>query len=107
MNCQQCDDFENETKALMTKMFGNDEISFMVVLLAKNIVTDLANMKRPGVKDAQKMFMQASADFSSAMIGKFLISLDESKKDQILQMLQREMKLTLNIKQGACPHGAA
>lgn len=109
MKCDECQKFDNETKAKMLEIFNADEIEFFAIKTvqenynsrtAKSFLN--ANNGKPNNIKAM-IHYQRQIDFTGAMLGKLMISL-ESKVLEEMMVKFKKNGIVINLEHAACPH---
>jgi hypothetical protein len=106
--CEQCQAFDLETKNLVGEVFHQDETAILTMLVAQSMydakikLNKFHNTRAPEHMKMQ-MTLRKHIDFCSQMIGKFFVTLEDKRRETLIESLAKT-GLILNVEHQKCPH---
>lgn len=101
--CPECLAFDAKTRSLINDLFSEDEVRVLSVVIAKTV--QAGSNALASVPDSQisKIRMQADLDALSCTLGKFVVAMDDLRRQLLIRAL-RGMGVTIQIQHEVCPH---
>lgn len=110
MKCEDCKKFDQETKEMVLKVFGPDELASIAAnfIQVNHSARDSLRFLNPNNGTPQnlraRVHCQTQIDFTSRVIGKCLVALEDETVKEIEESLAKR-GIRFKIQHEACPHG--